>query len=70
MRRRECLINSNPQKYWSGKVSPSAEHPLIVLYVDEFRFFTRALSEKDILRNYNHPLSGAESDLAIYWPMD
>ncbi len=39
-------------------------------YVDEFRFFTRALSEKDILRNYNHPLAGSETGLAIYWPMD
>ena len=47
-----------------------AEQPTYKGYVDEFRFFTRALSEKDILRNYNHPLSGAESDLAIYWPMD
>ena len=39
-------------------------------YIDEFRFFTRALKEKDILRNYNHPLAGNESGLAIYYPFD
>ena len=39
-------------------------------YVDEFRIFTKALTEKEILRNYNHPLSGSETALALYWPMD
>ena len=39
-------------------------------YADEFRFFTKELSEKEILRYYNHPLSGSENSLAIYWPMD
>ena len=39
-------------------------------YVDEFRFFTKALSEKEILRNYNHPLAGNEDGLAIYYPFD
>ena len=39
-------------------------------YLDEFRFFTRALSERDIKRNFNHPLSGNESGLAIYYPFD
>ena len=38
--------------------------------VDEFRFFTKALTEAEIKTNYNHTLSGAEKDLAIYWPMD
>ena len=38
--------------------------------VDEFRFFTTALNEADILKNYNHTLAGSESHLAIYWPMD
>ena len=39
-------------------------------YMDEFRFFTRALSATDILKNYNHPLTGNEKDLAIYYPFD
>ncbi len=39
-------------------------------YIDEFRFFTRALTEGDILRNYNHPLAGNETGLAIYYPFD
>ena len=39
-------------------------------YMDEFRFFTRALSAQEILKNYNHPLTGNEKDLAIYYPFD
>ena len=39
-------------------------------YMDEFRFFTRALTATDILKNYNHPLTGNEKDLAIYYPFD
>ena len=38
--------------------------------LDEFRFFTKALSEEEILRNYNHTLVGNESNLAIYYPFD
>ena len=39
-------------------------------YADEFRFFTKALSEKEVKRNYNHPLAGNEDGLAIYYPFD
>ena len=39
-------------------------------YVDEFRFFTKALNKEDILKNYNHPLAGNETGLAIYYPFD
>lgn len=39
-------------------------------HIDEFRFFTKALTESEILRNYNHPLTGNEPGLAIYYPMD
>ncbi|MCR4613674.1 MAG: LamG domain-containing protein [Bacteroidaceae bacterium] len=39
-------------------------------YMDEFRFFTKALTEKEILRNYNHPLAGNEDGLAVYYPFD
>ena len=38
--------------------------------VDEFRFFTKALTEADVLKNYNHTLAGSESGLVLYWPMD
>ena len=38
--------------------------------IDEFRFFTKALTEKEIMRNYNHPLAGNETGLAIYYPLD
>ena len=39
-------------------------------YLDEFRFFKRALSQNDIKKNFNHPMGGTEADLAIYYPMD
>lgn len=39
-------------------------------YIDEFRFWTKALTELEILRNYNHPLAGNEGELAIYYPLD
>lgn len=49
---------------------PEVEQPTFQGYVDEFRFFTKALTENDILKNYNHPLSGTEGSLAIYYPLD
>ena len=39
-------------------------------YMDELRLFTRALTAQDILKNYNHPLTGNERGLAIYYPFD
>ena len=39
-------------------------------YLDEVRFFTKALTDKEIERNYNHPLAGNEESLAIYYPLD
>ena len=39
-------------------------------YIDEFRLFTKVLTKKDILNNYNHPLAGNELGLAIYYPFD
>ncbi|MBO4606935.1 MAG: hypothetical protein J5682_03440, partial [Prevotella sp.] len=38
--------------------------------IDEFRFFTKTLTAGEIARNYNHPLSGSEEGLAIYYPFD
>lgn len=39
-------------------------------FLDEFRFFSKALTEKDIEHNYNHTLAGNEDGLAIYYPLD
>ena len=39
-------------------------------YLDEVRFFNKALTDKEIERNYNHPLAGNEDGLAIYYPLD
>lgn len=38
--------------------------------VDEFRIFSKVLTANEIERNYNHPLTGSETGLFIYWPMD
>lgn len=40
-------------------------------HVDEMRIFSgKALKKEDILKNYNHPLNGAEDALFLYWPVD
>jgi len=39
-------------------------------YLDEFRFWTKSLTQDDIQKNYNHPLAGSEQELAIYYPFD
>ena len=39
-------------------------------YMDEFRFWSKALTEDEVKHNYNHPMSGNEAGLAIYYPLD
>ena len=39
-------------------------------YVDEFRFWTKALTEAEILENYDHLLVGNEKHLETYWTFD
>lgn len=40
-------------------------------YLDEFRLFSgKALTEGEVLTNYNRTLSGNESNLSIYWTFD
>lgn len=38
--------------------------------LDDVRVFNKVLADKDILRNYNHTLSGTESGLVAYWTFD
>ena len=58
----DCLAIGNVGQFVSGTWFEG--------YIDEFRFFTRPLTKADILKNYNHPLSGNEDGLAIYYPFD
>lgn len=39
-------------------------------YVDDVRLFRRALKQNEIIRDFNHYLSGKEKDLVAYWPFD
>ena len=39
-------------------------------YVDEFRFWTKTLSDDVILENYDHLLVGNENNLETYWTFD
>ena len=39
-------------------------------YLDEFRFWTKALSDDEILENYDHLLVGNEKQLETYWTFD
>ena len=53
-----------------GSYEPSADRTFSG-YIDEMRVFSgRALTKADILRNYNHSLTGTEDGLFAYWPVD
>lgn len=53
-----------------GSYEPSADRTFSG-YIDEMRVFSgRALTKADILKNYNHSLTGNEDGLFAYWPVD
>lgn len=39
-------------------------------YIDEIRWWNKVLTERDIQKNYGHLLSGTESGLRLYYPLD
>ena len=40
-------------------------------YIDDVRFFAgRILSQDEVLRDYDHTLTGTENGLLAYWPLD
>ena len=39
-------------------------------YIDEIRVWSKALTDAEVQSNYNHTLSGTESGLKLYWPLD
>lgn len=39
-------------------------------YIDEVRIWNKVLSKEEILKNYNHLLSGTETGLKVYYPLD
>ncbi len=47
----------------------TAEHAFTG-YLDDIRLWSKALSDDDVLGNYDRLLIGTEADLKIYWPMD
>ena len=58
----KCLSIGNNSNFDSGTYFNG--------YLDEFRFWTKALTEEDIQKNYNHPIVGDEKSLFIYYPFD
>lgn len=48
MDRRHRLINSDPAKYWDGKTHPSADMPLIVVFVDELAMLGKKNADKEL----------------------
>lgn len=53
-----------------GSYEPSADRTFSG-YIDEMRVFSgRTLTKADILKNYNHSLTGTEDGLFAYWPVD
>ena len=47
----------------------TAEHAFTG-YLDDIRLWSKALTDDDVLGNYDRLLIGTEADLKIYWPMD
>jgi hypothetical protein len=39
-------------------------------FIDDVRIWTKELTNKEVLANYNRILGGAETDLKLYWPFD
>jgi hypothetical protein len=59
---------SSPDIVFGGSGKDSTH--TFVGFIDEVRLWTRDLSDADILKYYNHTLSGTETDLKLYWPLD
>lgn len=57
----DSLTLTNAEEFSLGRFKGSA---------DEFRLWTRCLSEADILENYDHLLVGDEKQLETYWTFD
>ena len=47
----------------------TAEHAFTG-YLDDIRLWSKALTDDDVLGNYDRLLIGTEADLKLYWPMD
>lgn len=39
-------------------------------FIDDVRWWRKALTEEEILRNYGRQLAGNENNLALYWPLN
>ena len=67
------VLNSSTQTVGGSlTLTDAAEMTLghFVGYVDEFRLWTKCLTEADILENYDHLLVGNEKQLETYWTFD
>lgn len=62
------------KRKWPADFTISTADSLIIGgfegYVDEFRMWTRCLSEAEIRDNYNRTLAGNERNLELYWTFD
>ena len=68
-----AVLNSSTQTLGSNLTLTNAAQLTLghfVGYVDEFRFWTKALTEAEILENYDHLLVGNEKQLETYWTFD
>ena len=69
----EAVLNSSTQNVPDGWTMTGAEQLELghfIGYVDEFRLWTKALTEAEILENYDHLLVGNEKQLETYWTFD
>lgn len=53
-----------------GSSIPNTQVYTMKGYIDDVRLWTKELTDKEILANYNRILGGTETGLKIYWPFD
>ena len=59
-------VNGNANGVSLGNSSAMNHGELFAGYVDEVRVFNRALTDDEIMKNYNHTLTGSEEGLVVY----
>lgn len=62
-------VNGKNSVTFGSNISKSEEYAFKG-YIDEVRWWRKALTKEEILRNYGRLLTGTENGLAVYYPID
>ena len=62
--------DGKPTNFSLGNFQSYSSGNRFVGYIDEFRFFNKALTDEEMWQNFNHTLNGSEEGLQVYYPFD